>query len=568
MNGIGRNGNADVSGRPYLFGPSILSLLSLLIFSLCLASVSCTSKPTDMRTLVPADSLVYLETNDLGAALQPIVDSKPFGEAAKSKPDLSALKGVQLAVAITGFETSEEKLTDEHSVGRIQPHFVAVAETHAWQFQAVGFAEQKLGAFVAEMYDGEPKLERSEKRDGRFFTWTAADGRKAFALVKGSLIYFGNDETAIDKCLAVKFDGADSIAKAGKVAASAPETLASGYVGPDGIAQIASLIGLKFASEAGEESEVQSALAGIIPKLIRGSVTDVSWKMSKTEQGIEDKYSIAMPPDIANVFNETMATSARINSVEGRLGTRPFAKIFGDSPSSATVYNFKDPRIAWRGLMAVVGKQLDVSGSKIIGQTALAMLEPYGIRDPESFLGSASSVVVTMTCGEGEEDPLVAMYYSNISEVKSSLSPGLAFQKGWPGMVGRTPDGAPMPYESILLATKDNDIGAFFDSRMIVVGSLNCVVPVAERIGPPTDVLGPDGLPEPFSKTDAPIASVGKDRETAVPVVELLSELKPDVKATGWSYFTETRFTKTGIERKTTSGLGLIGSIIAQLNDN
>ena len=74
-----------------------------------------------MRSLVPAETLVYLETNDLAAALQPIVDAKPFMEVAKSKPDFSALKGVQLAVAVTGFETSEEKLTDEHSVGRVQP---------------------------------------------------------------------------------------------------------------------------------------------------------------------------------------------------------------------------------------------------------------------------------------------------------------------------------------------------------------------------------------------------------------------------------------------------------------
>ena len=54
-----------------------------------------------MRTLAPADALVYLEINDLAAALQPIIDSKPFNEVAKSKPDFSALKGVQLAVAIT-----------------------------------------------------------------------------------------------------------------------------------------------------------------------------------------------------------------------------------------------------------------------------------------------------------------------------------------------------------------------------------------------------------------------------------------------------------------------------------
>ncbi len=47
-----------------------------------------------------------------------------------------------------------------------------------------------------------------------------------------------------------------------------------------------------------------------------------------------------------------------------------------------------------------------------------------------------------------------------------------------------------------------------------------------------------------------------------------MSEKKSD-KAKGESlYFTETHFAKTGMERKTTSDLGLLGSIIAQLNDN
>src|SRR2546422_6495311 len=130
-----------------------ISQLFFFALGLCasVVNLSCSSKPTDMRSLVPADTLVYLETNDLAAALQPIVDSKPFNEAAKSKPDFSALKGVQLAVAVTGFETKEEKLTDEHSIGRIQPHFVAVADTHAWNYQAVGFAEQKLGSFVEKI---------------------------------------------------------------------------------------------------------------------------------------------------------------------------------------------------------------------------------------------------------------------------------------------------------------------------------------------------------------------------------------------------------------------------------
>src|SRR2546423_89635 len=80
-----------------------------------------------------------------------------------------------------------------------------------------------------------------------------------------SLIYFGNDESAIDKCLTVKRGEADSIAKTGKLSTRPGDILASGYVSHDGVAQIASIIGIKLASELSEHSEVRSGIAAIIP---------------------------------------------------------------------------------------------------------------------------------------------------------------------------------------------------------------------------------------------------------------------------------------------------------------
>ena len=310
---------------------------SRLGFAFCLFTfaflLSCGARPTDLRSLAPAETLVYLETNDLGAALQPIIDSKPFGEVAKSKPDLSALKGVQLAVAITGFEIAEEKLTDEYSVGRVQPHFVAIADTHAWNYQAVSFAEKKLGAFVANVYDSEPTLEKSDKNGGKYFTWTAKDGRKAYALVIDSLIFFGNDESAIDKCFAVKRGEADSIIKTGKVPPYDPATLASGYVSTIGVAQLAALAGIHFASQASEEEEVQSAVAGIVPQLIRGTIIDVSWTMHRSEKGIDDILTFKFPPNIVRVFNETM--------VPAETSEQGVENFVSGSAASFTRYNFR-----------------------------------------------------------------------------------------------------------------------------------------------------------------------------------------------------------------------------------
>jgi hypothetical protein len=286
----------------YFFASSLLYVLALIGFQ-----TACSSKPTDRQTLVPADTLVYLETNDLAGALQPIVDSKPFSEAAKSKPDLSALKGVQIAIAVTGFQASEEKLTDEHSVGKVQPKFVAIAHTHAWNFQAVKFAEQKLGSFVAKLYDSEPKVERSTAKGGEYFTWIANDGRKAHALVIDSLIYFTNDESAIDKALAVRHGETDSIAKAGKIAAAEPATLARGYVSTAGISQIADLVALKIAAESDEEGEVRSQIVRGLPELIRSSATELGWTSVRYEPGVDDRFTITKPEQSRETRNELLA---------------------------------------------------------------------------------------------------------------------------------------------------------------------------------------------------------------------------------------------------------------------
>ena len=524
--------------RAFSFAP-----LHLCVFALILLSLSCGSKPTDMRTLVPAETLVYLETNDLGAALQPIIDSKPFNEVAKSKPDLSALKGVQLAVAVTGFETTEEKLTDEHSVGRIQPHFVAIADTHAWQFQTVRFAEKKLGSFVAEMYDSEPTLESSEKGGGHYLVWTAKDGRKAFAVVSRSLIYFGNDESAIEKCLAIERGEADSIAKAGKVPLADPATLASGYVGPDGIAQIANIVGLKFASEAGEDSEVRSAIAGILPRLLRNSVTEIRWTATKTEQGIEDNYRIGMPPEIADVFSDTMFASGRPNLA--------LLNLLPDEFSSTTVYDFRDPKVAWRSFVELTQKQLNPLAAKILSEISQTLFEPYGIKDGELFLSSVGPTVVTIDLGEGGDQHVVIATVKNAVETRKSISQPLKAETIELG------DG-----KMDIVRSEDGELAAQFWEDKIILGETQ---PFLSTVGRRSTIDERKKLIERFN-TSSPTSfrTMSIDNATAAEIADLLSARRSDLK-TKVIVFSETRFTKSGMERKTTSDFGLIGSIIAQL---
>ena len=214
-------------------------------------------KPVNLRALAPAETLVYLETNDLGKTLSAITENKNFAQLAKNKPDLWALKGIQLAVAVTGFETvqkSESGETSEAGSGAVldlKPRFVAVAETHAWNYQALSFTENKLGEFINQAFGGGVVLDAVDKNGGRWFTWSAEDGPKAFAFVQGSQVFFGNDEPAIEKCLAVKRGEAESLSAGARLPEAAENTLASGYISPDGVAQVSNIAAIGLAKRAG-----------------------------------------------------------------------------------------------------------------------------------------------------------------------------------------------------------------------------------------------------------------------------------------------------------------------------
>ncbi|HMT09272.1 MAG TPA: hypothetical protein PKA82_14810 [Pyrinomonadaceae bacterium] len=534
--------NSDLHVASSLRFPFItFASLLLCVFAL---NLSCTTKPSDMRTLVPAETLVYLETNDLAAALKPIVDAKPFKEVAKSQPDLSALKGVQLAVAVLGFEATEEKLTDEQSVGSVKPRFVAVADTHSWNSTAVAFAEKKLGGFVAEIYGSEPKLEKSDKHGGKYFAWTAEDKRKAYALVIDGIVYFANDEASIDKCIAVRRGEADSILKTDKIKPTEPGTLARGYVSTDGIAQISGVIGMKLASEASDESEIQSAVAGILPKLIRGTITDINWTMSKGDQGIEDKYQIAMPADVAIVFTETMRS-------RGRIDRNPFSEV----PSSAfvaTKYNFQNAEAAWRSIIQIAKRNMDGISGKVIDEFAGSLFEPYGIADPILFFSAGVNAPMTWNMSQDGEKPVLSTVIVDEGKMIRSLLPELVANAHSPVR----------SLESEILAEHTDATWTIGDAE-----SVRRKVPTPGAPAPVTEPSLSSVISYQFNE-DSLSVTFGRESTMTPKLAEIFFSADRGDSIYVSTYLTETTFKTFGMERRTVSDFGLIGQIIAQLADD
>lgn len=527
--------------------PIFSSSVSICVYLWLILLSSCSSTPTDMRTLVPVEALVYLESNDLAEALQPIIDNKAFEEAAKSKPDLAALKGVQLVVAVTGFESTEEKLNDELSVGSIKPRFVAVADTHAWNWQANSFAEQHLGGFVSDIYDSDSTLEKIDKAGGKYYMWTAADGRKAYALVIGSIIYFGNDETAIEKCLAVKRGQAESIIASGKVKPADPATLAVGYVSPDGVAQIASIIGLKAGKEVDDEPEVQSVTAGILPQLLRAMVSEISWTSRKGELGFEETCDVAFKPEVAAVFAETITVGT--NSQESE-----FEEFVPASAASVTHYQLKDPQIAWRSVLLTAISQTDAVTGKFVEALSAGLFEPYGIADPEVFLSAvAGNRLLTANLDASGEKVVVITRTRSTELLKRSVRSELDLAR------------APEKVEGAdVWKSSDGSVAAAIISDIVLMGDAEGILECL-RARAAGNSFKDVQRPKRFTSNTAPIFTVANDTDERAWLVDVLSERKDESTPLTQRTISSTNFDRAGMHKTTVSDFGLIGSIIAQL---
>jgi hypothetical protein len=517
-----------------------LVALRLCVSAVVVFSVACGSKPTDPRNVIPGDALVYLETNDLGKTLATITDNPKFQQLAKTKPDLSILNGVKLSVAMTGFEATEQPVTEENSVIGWQPKLVAVAETNAWGWQTKSFVENQLGEFVNEVYDGAVELEITTRKDGEFYVWTSPEGRKAYALQQGSLVFFGNDESAIERCQAVKRGEAESIAKNPKITEG--ERIAFGYVSPDGVGQIANIAGIWLAMGASEEDEVKSFIARVMPEILRNTIREVTWTAAASEGIIEDKFIISLDDESSRVFNETI-----VPAQSGGTGLESF--IPADAAVS-TRYRLRDPQIAWRSILLTSQKMTDETSGALIAAFSSSIFESYGVEEPEMFLSSIGAELLTVRIGADSDDVAVIAAAKDAALLRRAIAKEIK--------LGAAPE---KQFGADVWKSEDGEQAIAFSGETIVLGSTDVVLKCLEAKNGPA----PANVVRELTSSDAVAVTVASEETAPGKLISILSEPKDDAGRVVLSYKTETRFNRNGIERRTTSDFGLIGSMIERL---
>lgn len=365
----------------------------------------------EMATYVPADSLLYLELNSLPKIASDIAQTdawrilvtdpdfkpEPFRVSWMSRlarwtgigsAEQVILARAQFALFVTSFDA-----TDERPTLRIRPLAALVIETHTTERRMRPTIERWVERLARKVYP-QSQTERKMLDGFEYIEWVSAkDGRRIVVASIGSVAIVGNDARAVQACILVRQGATPSLAgnkslQLLRARVSGDRAVAFGYVSPMGLSKIAAFAAPLYFERMSASAEAQR----IFTKAAEGILDGAAWSTAIEGASVEDRFFVALSPDVANIIRDAFATPS---------GTSPAANAFvpGDA-YSITQYNFQDPRLAWRGLNRALSSQVTIVGAVFLNPLLRALLWPYGIDDPDAFLGAIGPEIVTMRLDE------------------------------------------------------------------------------------------------------------------------------------------------------------------------
>ena len=382
----------------------------------------------DMADYAPADSIVYVEFNDLAAVAQAIQHSEVWEAAAPithSKPaDSSRIKrlvaragigplpAVLFARAQVALVVIDLNASEENETLKVKPEIAIIVETHTSGWRTKPAAVEAIKQLANFAYGASMCNERSS--DANYIECSVAGGdRKIVGAVDGTLVVIGNSDNAVRRCLDVRHGARPSLrtdTELLKVRANvtSPTTLGFGYISPANSAKLFSWAAPLLMGQAPGDQQLEQLLAVSAGKVLRG----VAWTASPTPRGIEDRFLFSLEPGVVSRLQPAFETSERDEN---------FWKLVPDGFESLTIYRNKAPATAWTSLDSAMSFKLDALPAVLFGSLLRSSLSVYGISDPKEALTTVSPPLLTLKSSHTEGSILVARV-SDEAKLKQTLT--------------------------------------------------------------------------------------------------------------------------------------------------
>jgi hypothetical protein len=545
----------------------------------------------DMSAYVPTESLIYIEANSLPEIVSGITSTDAWQSLAPPaglSPNigrlgwlsrLSAWSGIgsaetvvfsraQVAVAVLGFDVTEESST----VRDIKPRIALVAETHTGARRVEAAVTKLIGNYARRKY-GEPVVRRQDGDAATFLTWTTPDGkRKIVAAISESVAIIGNDEESVRACLAVRRGERASLADDAQLAEmrlrmNANGSLAFGYVSPAGARKLLETAAMTYFGQVASDPSAQSAAAILIPQLAGRILGGAAWSSRIAEGAVVDSYYFNLQNELAARLQTSLATSG-----ERKLRA---ADLLPADTNQLTIYNYRDPEAAWRGLNAAISSQLEITIAPFVGrfldELLVESLKPFGIDAPHDFLRAAGTEVATVRL-DGEGESLILLTSIRDREalqtlIRKRLGAGAKSER-----VGEA--------EMLVAADEERGAASFVGDYLITGGAADVRRCLQERAASRT--LGASGAFQQATRSalvnDASnVVTYTNDYEPARRFISFISrqngarQAPPNAAALQRSLsalpyaFSETRLVEGGFEKTTRTSFGQFGALVVQL---
>lgn len=542
-------------------------------------------RKVDMTAYVPADSLIYLEANDLPEIATEIVSTdawKALAPAAGIRSDVGnigwlsrlaswtgigpadavVLSRAQIAVAVLGFDAA-----DAGETLKIKPRYAVVVETQSGESRTQYALEKRIGEFARRAY-GEPRFEQKETDGVKFTTWIAPDGeRRIIAAVTGSVAIIGNDESAVEACLAVHRnerpslkDNAQLAAMRGRVGGN--DALAFGYVSSEGAARLLEIAATAYAGQISPDPRAQSAAASLLPALTKKILGAAAWSAHLSQGAIEDRYFLSLQHDLSTRLQTALATEQSATSTANEL--------LPSDTYSLSRYNYRNPADAWHGLNTAITSQFDTLGAILISRLLDVSLKPYGIEEPDSFLRAIGSEIVTARLTDSGSSTVTIVQVRDEKTLRDFVAKRL----------GAKPRSETIGDALMLISNNEKQDAASFVNQHLILGKAEEVRRCLQAMMAKQTLADADNFRRTMQLVDpskpANVVTYTEDHLPAQTFIlaiaaqrgvreRPLNETELDNALGKLRYAaTETQLIDGGFERRTSSSFGMFGTLASQ----
>jgi hypothetical protein len=525
-----------------------------------------------MAAYAPADSLVYVEFNNLAEVAQaiqhsdvwqaaaPITQSRPASRnrlmATAARAGLGPLPAVlfarsQVALVVVGLNTSEEQDTL-----KVRPEVAIIAETHTSQWRTKPAAVEAIKHLANFAYGASMCVERTE--NANYIECSTAGGeRKIVGVVDGTLAIIGNSENAVRSCLEVRRGARPSMSTDSELlkvraGVATENSLGFGYISPANSAKLFSWAAPLLMGQSPGDQQLEQLLAVSAGKVLRG----VAWTANSAPGGIEDRFLFSLEPGVVSRLQPAFEVAERDEN---------FWKLVPEGFQSLTIYRNKAPAAAWTSLDSAVAFKLDALPAVLFGSLLRSSLSVYGISNPKEALATLSPPLLTLNPSQGAEGSILVARVNDEARLRRSLTQEVF--KDDQGEILEGLESNPNPAK---------EFTAIFANGYVLLGKTENMRASLVALRDKAETHDKE-LRQSAQESSAPIVTFANDEARVNNFISTLLQLQgrrlsneevvklqDNLRRFGFSS-TETRLNAFGIERTTRSAFGQFSTFISLL---